>query len=544
MEPHEPVSLVIIDDIKSVVDGLTSIDWPRHELALAGVSGNGEDGLALVKRVKPDLIITDIRMPRMDGLAMLRAILELKHSCKVILISGYADFDYAQQAVQLGAFDFVVKPFTEEEITEAALRAKDQVLEERTRFLSQKDMERKVRESMPLLRQEYVSLLVHHATPWDRAAKRWEFLNIDLDPRGFVVMLLKIDGFQERAAGLSVHEVELIRFSLQNIVEETIGKHARNVVFRAGDNRFAVVLNAPQLFTTAEIAERCCQNIERYTKFTVSIGIGGKAEQVHELPDSYRQADRALIYHLFSEGNGTIGYDEIPKSDRQSPLALERKDELLLALRSGNGERAAAILADISQTLQRMTPQPNPDYLLSLYEELAASAIRTFYELVPQTDIQPLVDRFKTNRWTDGSTLGGLERHLLALCAAGADLVRKNSLSEGQAIIYGSLDYLKNQLDRNVTVTECAARAHLSVSYYSSLFKKVTGMTFTQFVTSERISRAKSMIIGGMPVQEVAAAVGYEERRYFSEMFKKTTGMTPSEFRESYHSDSPRSERQ
>lgn len=539
MYNHEQITLCIIDDIKSVVDGLTAIDWTEHGIAFAGAAGNGEDGLELVKRTKPDILITDIRMPRMDGLTMLRAILELSFSCKVILISGYADFDYAKQAVQLGAFDFVVKPFTEEDITEAALRAKEQIGRERSRLLGVRDLELKVRESMPVLRQEYFALLVHHRTPWELAAKRWDYLKVDLEHRGFVVLLLEIDRFHERAAGLSVHDVELIRFTMQNITEETIREHARAVVFRSKDNRFVAVMNDPGNATAEQIAESCCRNIAQYTKFTASIGTGRRVEHISELPDCYRQAERALAYHLFTEGNAAIGYDEIPQSDKQAPFALEHKDELLLALRSGNGERASAVLSDIAVTLHTVKPRPNPDYLLSFYEELAASAIRTFYELVPFPDIQPVVQRFKTMRAGLGLTLAGLEQQVADLCVEGAELVRKNSLSEGQAVIYKSLDYLKGQLHREVTVAECAAHVHLSASYFSSLFKKVTGMTLTQYVTGERIQKAKAMLVSGVPVQDVASAVGYEERRYFSDMFKKITGMTPSEFRASLHPDGP-----
>jgi len=534
MENVEPVRMAVIDDIRSVVAGLTAIDWASRGIDLAGSAFNGEEGLALVERTKPDIVVTDIRMPRMDGLGMLKAVLARNSSCKVILITGYAEFDYAQQAVQLGAFDFVLKPFTETEIAEAVLQAKAQVLEERSQSLGRKELERKVRESMPLLRQEYFSLLVRHRTPWERAEHRWAFLGVDLAPRGFTVMLMKIDGFPEQVAGLSIREVELVRFSLQNIAEESIQRHAACVVFRAGDDRFAAVLNDPGLFAADEIAERVCQNVERYTKFTVSIGTGGRVEDVHELPDSYRQAETALAYHLYTGGNGAIGYDSLPKTDRQEPIALEHKDELLLVLRSGSADRATALLADMAQALGRLRPQPNPDYLIGLYEELAAAAIRTLYELVPQPELQPLVDRYKALRASAGATLDVLQQQLRLLCANGAELVRSHTRSEGEAVVYKSLEYVKSRLDRNVTVSECASHAHLSVSYYSSLFKRVTGMTFTQYLTGEKMNRAKQLILSGKPVQDVAAEVGYEERRYFSETFKRVTGMTPSEFRDSY----------
>jgi len=540
MNNEQPISLCIIDDIKSVVDGLTAMNWSEHGIQVAGVSTNGEDGLELINRVRPDLIITDIRMPRMDGLTMVRSILAGNKACKVIIISGYADFDYAQQAVQLGAFNFVVKPFTVEDIMQAVLQAKEQIVQERSKLLSLRQMETRLRESMPVLRQEYFALLVSHRTPWEKAAKRWDFLNIDLQPQGFVVFLIEIDKFQERIGELSVHEVELIRFSLHNITEETIAEYTRCVVFRARHNRFLAVMNDSETLNPTRIAESVCRNIERYTKFTVSVGVGGSVEETSELPDSYRQADRALAYHLFTEGNTAIAYDELPLAGRQAPFALEYKDELLLALRSGNSQRSTAILHDIAASLQRMASQSNPDYLLSLYDELAASAVRTFYELVPFADIHPLVLRFKSMRGNAGIPLSALEQHLLAFCREGTDLVRNNSLSDGQRIIYESLNYIKGHLSQEVSVSECAAHVHLSNSYYSSLFKKITGMTVTQYVTTERILKAKQLLVEGVPVQEVAAAVGYEERRYFSEMFKKITGMTPSEFRAGYHNDTPK----
>ncbi|MFE0559994.1 response regulator [Paenibacillus sp. NPDC058910] len=539
MSNPEAISLCIIDDIKSVVDGLTAMNWEEQGIRVAGVSSNGEEGLTLINGLRPDLVITDIRMPIMDGLSMLRLVLEENPSCKVILISGYADFEYAQQAVQLGAFDFVVKPFTEEDMMSAVLRAKAEVMEERSKRISLREMENKLRESMPALRQEYFALLISHRTSWEEASERWEFLNIELEPRGFVVMLIEIDRFREQVAEQSIQEMELIRFSLLNIMQETLAHYARSVLFRARHDQYLAVLNDTGPSSPIEIAEQCCRNMERYTKFTVSVGVGGRVEEISGLPDSYRQAHRALSHHLFTEGNAAIMYDDFLQSGSQEPLALEYKDELLLALRSGNAVRTDAMLSAISEALQKRISRQNPDYLLSLYDELAASAIRTLYEMVSYSEIQPLIQRFRTVQGTAGLPLASLQRQLLVLCTEGAELVRRNSLSEGQKVIYKAIGYIKGRLSEDITVGECAAHVHLSASYFSSLFKQVTGMTVTQYITSERIQKARLLLVEGAQVQEVAAAVGYEERRYFSEMFKKITGQTPTEFRAGYHMDRP-----
>lgn len=532
MNDTEWVSLCIIDDIKSVVDGLSSLNWEEQGVTLAGSAANGEEGLELVRTLKPDVILTDIRMPKMTGLEMLRAILDLNHICRVILISGYADFDYAKQAVQLGAFDFVVKPFTEEEVLNVVNRAREQVLQERSRLLNTEAMERKLRESIPLLRQEYLALLVTHPTSWERAASRWVFLEMDLSPENLVVLQIEIDGFEEHSEEMSVHEIELIRFTLQNVVEETLRSETKCVVFRLSTNRFLAVVNATDIEDVARLADLCCRNIREFTKFTVSIGIGGVAERLMQLPQSCRQAEWAMQHHLFTEGDSVISYHEISHTGMPVPQMLQQRDELLLALQSGNGNRVAEVLEEIAVVLKESNDRPHPDYLISLYEELAASVMRTLYERVPRSDIQPIADRFKAMRQTVAPTLQGLQLQLNQLCRKGAELIQQNTLSEGQAMIYKALDYLNSRLDKEVTVAECAAHVHLSVSYFSSLFKKVTGQTLTQYVSSERIRKAKAMLIEGVPVQEIAAAVGYEERRYFSDMFKRVTGMTPSEFRD------------
>jgi len=527
-------SIVIIDDIKSVVEGLSMLDWEKLGVTLAGTAYNGEEGLALIRERKPDIIITDIRMPRMDGLTMLREVLQLKHDCKIILISSYTDFDNARQAVKLGAFDFVVKPFTEEDVTAVVSKARAIVLSERARLLNEQEMEHKLRESIPLLRTEYMELLLSYPTPWESAQKRWEFLGLTLRPESMAVLLLEIDGFQERVEELSVHQVELTRFTLQNIVEETLREQTSCIVFRSKGDRFVAIVNVNGPAHASELAEHCCEHIAQYSKFTVSIGVGGISERVSGLPESCRQAEWALAHHLYTSGNSVIAYSDVDHSRQPAPISLEHKDELLLALRSGNSDKAMELLQKTAKSLQGLEPRPSPDYLLSLYEELAAAAMRTFHELGLSAEIRNAADRFKTAQRSSGLTLTLLQQQLEALCAEGAELVRKGTLSEGQSIIYKSLELLNSQLHREVTVAECAAEVHLSASYYSSLFKKVMGMTLTQYITNQRIRKAKALLIAGIPVQEIAAAIGYEERRYFSDMFKRSTGMTPSEFRESY----------
>ncbi|KWX83970.1 AraC family transcriptional regulator, partial [Paenibacillus riograndensis] len=128
----KPVKICVIDDIKSVVDMITrKPQWQEYGIEVAGTALDGEEGLQMVREMKPDIVLTDIRMPRMDGLEMTRAILEFAPHCKIIILSAYSEFSYAQQAIRLGAMDFVKKPFSLEEIVNVVLKAKALCLEER-----------------------------------------------------------------------------------------------------------------------------------------------------------------------------------------------------------------------------------------------------------------------------------------------------------------------------------------------------------------------------------------------------------------------------
>ena len=215
--------MCVIDDIKTVVQGISDqINWESHGIRIVGTASNGEKGIELINQTEPHIVLTDIRMPKINGLEMTRQVLKKFPRTRIVFLSGYTDFQYAQQAVQLGAFDYIVKPYTPQKIIEVVLKARKSIEEEMGETERYHEMERKLRESLPYLRQEYFQLLLQFRTTPEQAAKRWDFLHIGLERERFVVMLTEIDQFAEQTETLPVQEVELIRFTVQNILEESL----------------------------------------------------------------------------------------------------------------------------------------------------------------------------------------------------------------------------------------------------------------------------------------------------------------------------------
>ncbi|MEK3737278.1 response regulator [Paenibacillus sp. FSL H7-0941] len=533
---QERFKLCVIDDIKSVVEMVSrKPPWQEHGIEVVGTALDGDAGLQIIRETRPDIVLTDIRMPRMDGLQMTRAILEVLPDCKIIILSAYSEFSYAQEAIRLGAIDFVKKPFSLDEIMQAVMKARELCREERQETTRLAVMEAKIRESLPILRQEYLIFLLHHQTTESDARSRWAYLDIPLDQHDFFVFVAEIDHFTEKLSGQPVQEVELLRFSLHNILEETISAWTRGVIIREATDRYVCIMNGSDPDTAALVTEACCTNVSRFSRHTLSIGVGLGAAAIQELSAAYRQAISALGYHFYTGGNGVYIYSNI----ENKPLALHSysaaaERELLFALRSGNSAKSLQMLDQLFAELLDSGLLPEPRYVESVGYELGYRICRVLLEQFPYGQVEPLERRIAIMKNQVHPSLQDIRDLLSGLCREACALVTETRSLESTRIIRQAAAYIDSHLDTGLSLEQVAKQINLSQGYFSNLFKKVQGISFQQYVMHEKMEKAKAMLISGRQVQEIAQDLGYEHRRYFSEVFKKYTGMTPSEFKLHY----------
>ncbi|MGE7823897.1 response regulator [Paenibacillus sp. NPDC093718] len=529
-------TICFIDDIQSVVDGISKqINWEHHGISVSGTAINGEDGLLLITSCKPDIIVTDIRMPKLDGLELTRRVKELLPRSKVILMTGFSDFEYAKQAVQLGAFDFITKPFSLAHIEEIVVKAKKEIEAIRNQEDHIAELEQRVQESMPFLRQELFTLLLHHKVNEQEAEQRWEYVKPDLESRHLLVMILEIDGFADKHRDSPMKELELARFALKNITEETIALYTRGMVFRDSANRLVAVLNTPLSVSAATIAEACCQHVRLYTSITISIGIGSPVTYIHELNSSYDQALHALSYHFYTGGNAVISYEDIANTEISLPRSIRTAEqEMVYAIQSGNVNQALLTLDHILTEFTDRSPLPKPEYFISLYYELAYMMLRAIQDKVPMNELSDLNMIVREGRVSSERSLTDMKKILRSIVTLGCERIENQNRSAAAKIIQEAIHYVKSNLDQDLSISTCAKAVHLSPSYFAGLFKKVTGMAFSQFVTQERMEVAKRLLLEDRQIQEIAELLGYVERRYFTDVFKKYTQMTPSEFKQAH----------
>lgn len=528
---QQMVKLCIIDDIRSVVDMIArKPPWEEHHIEVVGTALDGEEGIRLVQEKRPEIVLTDIRMPKKDGLVMTQEILEKSPSTKIVILSAYTDFSFTRQAIRLGAFDFVKKPFSIDEIVQVVLKAKKAYLEEWQEHSKVLELKQNMMQSLPALQQEHLSLLIHHRTNATTAYLRWQTLGIQLDSRDFNLFIVELDRFMDKYKQQPAREVELIRFSLRNVLEETIRGFTRGVVFGEALNRFVCLINCRDIELAERISEACRTNMYQFTHSTISIGVGTCVDAIDELPDSYQKALNALEYQFYTHGmNSYISTSEEEKTLLNYTVSTEQ--ELLFSLRSGHREKCRLILEQIFNDLLQRDPLPKPQQVENICYELSSKICRVMSEHYSLDRVKKLEDQWNAVRRSGHVSFQLMRETVKGICLEACSWIEHERSDESTKLIYQAKEYICAHLHTNLSLDVCAKEFNISPGYFSNLFKKVLNISFQQFVVHQRMERAKEMLIDDYQVQEIAQSLGYEHRRYFSEMFKKHTNMTPSEFK-------------
>ncbi len=525
--------ICVIDDMKQVVDSIIQhINWSAYNMEIAGSATNGISGMELIRETKPDIVLTDIRMPLMDGLDMVVQVLEFLPQTKIIIMSGYADFEYAQRAIRLGAIDFIAKPVTPNELIRSVLKAREVLEHEREEKRILQRLQWQEKEKLPLLRQDYINLLVRYFSTAEKAQERLGMLQVPLEMKPLYVAVAEIDHYEQLSKEMPLGEVELIHFAVQNILEETLQSYTAGLVIKDYRlNQFICVMNAVEDKPIKELAEQLRSHVQLYSRYTVSIGIASDAHKLEELPLYYKKAEQALSYSFYFTENTIISYHHLVDKSAAVEPVLPAAGKLLQSILSRDLKKVQEVLQENSAGLLAQKPLPRPVAVIEAYYELAMGLFKELKSVVSENGsrtVKSTLQQMKNYKYTKYDQLYEDMVQYMKCCCQWVELEQTR---DSQMMINQSVQYIKEHVHENLTIQECASLAHLSPSYYANLFKKTTGMTFRNYVTQERIELAKRLLMTDMQVQEISIRVGFEDRPYFTELFKKQTGMTPSEFK-------------
>ncbi|HWI65324.1 MAG TPA: response regulator [Symbiobacteriaceae bacterium] len=507
--------LILVDDKPSVLAGLRQLGrWEDLGVTLAGEAQDGAAALELAGRVEPHIVLTDIRMPVMDGLELARRLTEQRPAPKIILLTGYDDFEYARTALRLGAVEFLTKPSTVDEIRAAVGRAVALLDQERERALEMESLREQLQESLPLLRQEYLGRLLRGELPPGDLPRLFALAGIALQPeQALTVVCFGLDAVA--SAGSDPAETELHRLVLARSIASTMPSW---IVIRGRDGQLVAIGHGAS--NVAGVLEAMAMR-----GISVSAGISRPTALVLDLPRAHEEAYTALQQRFFLEPGAVIHIDDVcPGGFGPVSYPAWAEEQILLALRAGAEEQASEGLAAFFRQATAGADRARCGLMLA---ELAFSASRVLRELgVAQAppDLTAL------------PSIGACQEQLEQWLGTGARAVRA-ARQDRQADMVSSLrEYILSHLSGDCSLQALAEQAHLSPTYLAQLFKRQTGQTLLEYVTAIKMEQAKvRLATTDQKVASICDDLGYGDRRHFAELFRRCTGMTPTEYRERYH---------
>ncbi|WP_171651021.1 response regulator transcription factor [Paenibacillus foliorum] len=540
--------IAIIDDDRAVLQGMRKIiPWDELEAEHAGEAMDGQQGLKLIASVNPDIVITDIYMPLMNGLDMVEELRKIGYEGKIVILSGFADFEYARQALRLNVDDYLSKPITVQTIKSVLEKAIAQLEGATVHKLEQHQLKQKLMQYEPFVEQEWVKAVVtgnvNLVKPFPPSVQG--LLPHGEDASDFLVIAVEILR-TVRVSELSPSDFNLFRFAVGNILQEVISADWKNArLIELHSQHMAVLLHAPHAEREAgrlrirSLCDSMMKHVEDYLKVKLEIGIGSWKGRWQEIADSTEEAFQALAAKRNAPFPGLPMYEWIRDhdlSDNQSALLkptelrpVQFYQQLGEAIRHLQESQIEEVIERFFQQLEgarRITEKDVRNLGLETWAILTYSLLDAGVRVAELFDTALLKEEVQQQTVPDKLKAWLLDK-VSVICQLSG---KSEKLKHKQAVDF-MVQYIHEHYAEDLHLSELAEKVYISRNYLSTIFRQATGETFNNYVTRVRMEKAKSMILEGRwMIYEVAERVGYKNVPYFTTLFKKHTGTNPTEF--------------
>ncbi|MBB6673095.1 response regulator transcription factor [Cohnella nanjingensis] len=510
------MKVMIVDDEVIIRNGLsTVIKWEELGFRLLPPAASAEEALARFPEEQPNIVLTDIRMTGMDGLALSAEMKRLLPDTEIIILTGYDSFSYAQQALRDGVNDYLLKTSRPEEIIMAAMKAKQRLLE---RWASRRQ------ESMgrSAFRDSLLERLLTEERPSAAAESVSELLpGLRPDAGAYQVMIAAASGWGSAPADRS-----LAQFAVANMTQELI---PCETLLRK--DHVLIVLSRPNDGCRTEQVEAELTRISRKLKCRLFAAAGSCVASLQGLRQSHAEAAFAFAFRWIAGEEALIPYDRVAGRKGGRAFCTQEGEARLIAMLKTGSVIELRRWVDEAIGAQLADPEVTPDSLQAYIHSVVLSGQRWVERMMQALGEDASADEQLRHEPPDRD--GRPQEALFGRLQSVMELYREFLSGERVSYIKRAVAYIQTNLDKSLTLQQVAKHVHLNPSHFSEVFKRETGWTYIDFVTRERIARAKAMLEQSpAKISEIAGSVGYEDVKYFSQLFKKLTGQTPSEYRQ------------
>lgn len=516
-------SVLLVDDEVFARKGLKKlIDWEAYGFQVLGEADNGEDALLLIEELKPDLVITDIRMPVLDGLSLIRACMDRKMAVpEFIIISGYDDFSYAQQAVRFGVHDFILKPIDEGLLQSALANLATQLTQHK---------HSEVRKIQAMYDRMISSTIKGEMSEAD--ILEWmDQLGLNENDRIYYI-LIEINDIHPWQSKPQPSDSELMK-RIEAVYQNITQSHERLYMYEHR-SQMGFLLHTRLLEAIDMSANEFCavlqQGLTESLEYTVYLYIGQGVNHLSELRHSYATAKQALQYKFADFARRTIFYDEISSYTLHH---IERYnvlyEQLVEYVEEENSEKCDEVIDAIFEQFE--SKQFAPEAIKFAIHRCVVKLLKVINEM--EIDESEITTLKSITSWHDlNISPEELKRLFTQFTKESALLLNKYRKEQISGGIQKIKTYIEQHYHENISLKSIANTFYLNPVYLGQLFKKAYGVYFNEYLLELRVNEAKRLLRQtDKKVYEITDEVGFRNADYFVTQFAKVEQMTPTEYR-------------
>ncbi len=533
----ERIKVFLVEDEFVIRNGIEkSIKWEENGYEFVGDAGDGEVALPLILKTKPDILITDVKMPFMNGLELSRLVKQELPDTKIIILSGYNEFDYAKEAINLSVTEYLLKPISAAQLLESLDKVRDSLISEREQKELLKKYSEEMGENTEAARVKFFRRLLFGDMSTGDAIEGGQKYGISLSAGTYCIIIFKI-----LPAAESDNPLDNL-FDIETGIDRITDSMEDVIAIQKGVEGWAFLLisETPEDMDVQLEAfkERLLEMMKEYPEAEYFGGIGRKVVRIKELKKSYMDADKAFIGRFSLNSNQIISLDQLRTFEEETELAtgfanVEHSREIIGKFLSNGAQSEIDDFLNLYMeefTRDALTSEIMRQYLImDIYITVMA-----FYEKLGIEDegFKARAEQIRTRmqKKQSPSELANELKELLLIIVDMRDRLSERRYSD---IIGKAKEVLEETyMQDDISLNSVAEMVGMSPSYFSSIFSKESGKTFVEYLTEIRMEKAKELLMcSSMKTSDIGHSVGYKDSHYFSYIFKKKQGCSPKEYR-------------
>ncbi|MCI5995689.1 MAG: response regulator [Blautia sp.] len=522
--------VMLVDDEEAVRQAIArKLDWEAIGFEVIATAENGEEALELAEKLSPDVVMTDIMMPFMDGLTLCRKMKESQRNIRIVIFSGFDEFEYAREAIKLEVEEYILKPIDSEELRNVFLRIKKNLDAEIDEKRNHEKLYEYYQKSLPVMKEQFMAGLLEGKISDELIEEMNESYEVNLDAPFYSVAVFRADMGEQ-----AMERRSLINLSLKQIINENTKKRTDFRSFLYLDLVAVIMLLEEAAEVKKEIQEmnQICKEANRLLEVNVTAGIGQAVTGLGNLAVSYQGAVDAVDYRVLLEPNQAIYIRDIqPAPSRDFVLDDQDIQKVTKAVKLGRQHEVREAVEEL------MGKFKHSNISLHRYQvammELVTELLKLgrSYHLNLEEIFGGNMDFYQEIAKFD--SLDSLGEWLYNVCMKFRSLIRQEQTDSTKLLTEKAKQFIQeNYADSNLSVEILSNYLNVSAAYFSTIFKKETGQSFVMYLTNVRMEAALELLNNTQEkTYVIAGEVGYTEPNYFSYVFRKKYGMSPTKYR-------------